>query len=241
MLLQAAINGARAPGEHPALPLTPSEQARAAAESVEAGAGALHLHVREPNGNESLAAHDVARTLRAVRGAVPGVQLGVSTGAWIVPDPEQRQHLVSQWMVLPDYASVNFHEVGAELLAELLLSLGVKVEAGLRDAAAAERLVASRVAPRCLRILLEPADHEPGRAQATALATQAVLDRSGVVLPRLLHGMDATAWPMLEEAARQGLDGRIGLEDTLRLPDGRIARGNGELVAIARRVLANLR
>jgi uncharacterized protein (DUF849 family) len=38
MLLQAALNGARAPGAHRSLPLTPARQVAEAAESVAAGA-----------------------------------------------------------------------------------------------------------------------------------------------------------------------------------------------------------
>jgi uncharacterized protein (DUF849 family) len=51
---------------------------------------------------------------------------------------------------------------------------------------------------------------------------------------RLLHGVDATAWPLLQEAARRGYDARIGLEDTLRLPGGELAGDNLELVRAAR-------
>jgi len=38
---------------------------------------------------------------------------------------------------------------------------------------------------------------------------------------------------MLEYAFLQGYSTRIGLEDTLLLPDGRIARDNAELVQVA--------
>src|SRR3989475_6594213 len=89
-LIQAAINGRRTRAEHPGVPTTPDQQALAAAECVAAGAGAIHLHVRAPDGRESVAAGDVARAVAAMRGAVPGVPIGVSTGAWIVVDSERR-------------------------------------------------------------------------------------------------------------------------------------------------------
>jgi uncharacterized protein (DUF849 family) len=34
-------------------------------------------------------------------------------------------------------------------------------------------------------------------------------------------------------ALRRGYDARIGLEDTLELPDGRLARDNAQMVAVA--------
>src|SRR2546426_8685056 len=89
-LIQAAINGRRTRAEHPGVPTTPDQQALAAAECVAAGAGAIHLLVRAPDGRESVAAGDVARAVAAMRGAVPGVPIGVSTGAWIVVDSERR-------------------------------------------------------------------------------------------------------------------------------------------------------
>jgi uncharacterized protein (DUF849 family) len=55
--------------------------------------------------------------------------------------------------------------------------------------------------------------------------------------PILLHGVDATAWSLLEDAASLGCDVRIGLEDTLWLPDGEIARSNADLILEARRRL----
>lgn len=119
-LLKAAINGARTRAEHPALPSTAEEQALAAASAAAAGAGAIHLHVRDADGHESLAATDVARVLGAVRARTPGVPVGISTGTWIVGDPNARLGVVAGWTVLPDFAAVNFDEAGAAPLAELL-------------------------------------------------------------------------------------------------------------------------
>ncbi|HLB78094.1 MAG TPA: 3-keto-5-aminohexanoate cleavage protein, partial [Candidatus Dormibacteraeota bacterium] len=157
MLIKACLNGSRAPGVHPALPVTPAALAIAAADAVTAGAGAIHFHVRDAQGRESLAPDDVARTLIAVRAVIPKTPIGVSTGAWIVPDPAERHALVAKWPELPDFASVNFHEPGAAALVDLLLARGVAVEAGVRDGAAAELLVNSGLAQRCVRVMFEPA------------------------------------------------------------------------------------
>ncbi|MDG4860878.1 3-keto-5-aminohexanoate cleavage protein, partial [Streptomyces sp. T-3] len=51
--------------------------------------------------------------------------------------------------------------------------------------------------------------------------------------PVLLHGEEGGAWPVLRLARHLGLATRIGLEDTLLLPDGERAAGNAELVAAA--------
>jgi hypothetical protein len=49
--------------------------------------------------------------------------------------------------------------------------------------------------------------------------------------PVLLHGEEGGTWPVLRLAGRLGLATRIGLEDTLFLPDGQRALSNAELVA----------
>jgi len=234
-VIEAAINGSRTRTEHPGIPVTPEEQARAARDSLRAGADAIHVHVRGADGRESLAGDDAARSLRAIRDLAPGTPIGVSTGAWIIPDPDARLSAVSAWGVLPDFASVNFSEEGAERLAELLLSRGVAVEAGVSTRAAAEIYAESRVAPSCLRILIEPREQEVNAALATVSGIQSVLDRARASPPRLLHGTEGTVWPLVDAAAACGYDTRVGFEDTLVLPDGRTARSNATLVAEARR------
>ena len=260
MLIKAAINGGRSKAEQAAVPVTPDEQAAAVVECLQAGVDAVHLHVRFTSSDqrshlykESLYPEDVGRTLLAVRSAVAkankGSQerlrknsqgpIGVSTGAWILPDPAERLGVVAAWEVLPDFASVNFGEDGAVSLAKLLLSRGVEVEAGLCDAGAAEVFLQSGLAPSCLRVLLEPQEQDLERALETVGAIEQVLDAGLANLPRrppfLLHGTEATAWSMMDAAIARGYDLRIGLEDTLALPDGRMARDNVELVAEAMR------
>jgi uncharacterized protein (DUF849 family) len=66
MLLQVALNGSRAPAEHPTLPVTPTQIAAEAGRAVAAGAMEIHLHVRRADETESLAPDDVAQTLTLV-------------------------------------------------------------------------------------------------------------------------------------------------------------------------------
>lgn len=235
-LLQAALNGARRREDYPIIPTSADDLARSAAESVAAGAAAIHVHVRDVRGMESLVSEDIARTVRAMRAAVPGIPIGVSTGAWIVPNTEKRHQLVAQWRTDPDYASVNFDEPGSELLATLLLQRGVGIEAGVANTTAAGRLARSGLAARCLRILLEPQVQDLDAALRVLCDVEAMLDEARIALPRLLHGIDRTAWPLISEAARRGYQTRIGFEDTVTLPDGSPAARNADLVAAARRL-----
>ena len=234
MLIQAAINGSRSKVEHPHIPLTSAELATAAAEAATAGAGAIHFHARSEDGRETLDGAAIAANLESIRAKLQDLPVGVSTGAWIVPDPESRLRIVQAWDVFPDFASVNFHEEGAAGLAATLMGRGVGIEAGISNAKAARKFVASGLARQCLRILVEPQDKEIGPALKTTLEIENILNHAGVSLTTVLHGTNGTAWELLDEAIRRGYDIRIGFEDTLRLRNGKTAPSNAELVHEAR-------
>ena len=223
------------------MPVSPAELAADAVECLKAGAGAIHLHVRSTaagSEQESLDKEDIDSTLRAVLAVVPKERIGISTGAWILPHPA-RLEAAKNWGVLPGFASVNFGEEGAGELAKLLLSRGVAVEAGLCDTESAQILLKTGLATSCLRVLLEPQEQELKNAIETVNAMEEILKSEAAGLSLLLHGTEATAWPMMDEAIARGYDLRIGLEDTLVMPDGRTAKDNVELVTEAvRRVRA---
>ncbi len=233
-MVHAALNGTRTRAEHPAIPITPADQATEACASVAAGAGAIHVHVHDEGGSESLAPGDVASTLEAIRRVCPGTPIGIGTGAWIIPDLRRRLSVIRSWTTLPDFASVNLHEAGAPQVIELLLEKGVGVEAGIWNAPAAASLIKCGLADDCLRILLEPAEASCS-ARTNLLQIEDVL--VGTTRPRLLHGLGPCAWRLVELAATRRYDTRMGFEDTLRLPDGSLAAGNAELVSAALRLV----
>ncbi|WP_405676279.1 3-keto-5-aminohexanoate cleavage protein [Streptomyces sp. NBC_01511] len=240
-ILQVCPNGARTRADHPHLPVSPAELAVAARDAVAAGAQDIHLHPKDRDGTDTLAAPHVAAALTAVRAAVPGIPVGVTTGAWATPDPERRAALVRAWTVLPDHASVNWHEDGADLVADALLDRGVGVEAGLYSGTdAVRRFLAWPSAHRVLRLLAEVTDADPHTAPATATALLAELRSADTAaLPVLLHGEDGSAWPVLRLAVAEGLSVRIGLEDVLHLPDGTpVSDNNAQLIVSAKEFIA---
>lgn len=236
MLIKACLNGSRARREHAAIPLTAGELARDAREAVEAGVAALHIHPRREDGSETLEPAACAAAIRAVRAACPGIPLGLSTGIWIENAPAARLSRIAAWTLLPDFISVNFSEPGTLELCETLISRRIGIEAGLWTLLDARAFVESGLSDRCLRILIEPREQDSTEALSTAAAIDAVLDEFGVRLPRLLHGEGRPAWEVLVGALRRGHDIRIGFEDTLVLPDGRLAHSNADLVAAAVRL-----
>lgn len=232
MILQAALNGRRTKDEHPAVPVEQEELQRDAIACGEAGARAFHLHPRDPAGIEVLeplwvdaaanAVHDVSRW-----------PVSVSTGAWIEGDQRRRVALLRRWSG-PDSASVNLSDDDAIDTMRALMGAGIRVEAGVWSVEDAELLLRSGLANRVERVLVEVLDVPPADVPATAAAIHAVLDRAGVLAPRLQHGEGDAAWVALEDAVRRGVDTRIGLEDVLVLPDGTTVPDNAALVTAAR-------
>jgi uncharacterized protein (DUF849 family) len=232
LLIKACLNGSREPGALDALPLTPEALAADAERVVAAGARALHIHPRRPDGTQSLDAEDVAAALTAIRARCPDIPVGVTTAAWIEPDVSRRLRKVQEWTVLPDFASVNFSEPGVADLCRALSIRGIGIEAGLSTAADVALLIELGLVERCLRILIEPDEEAAEAALASVAGVIESLDKANISLPRLLHGFDTTTWPVLDFALSLGYDTRIGLEDTLALPDGSLTQGNAELVSL---------
>ena len=208
MLIKACLNGGRTRDEHPSVPQTPAELAAEAAAAVRAGAGAVHLHPRDPSGAETLDADAVLAAVEAVQAAVPATPVGVTTGLWVAGgDLARRMAQVSRWTGngRPDFASVNLSEPGADELAGLLGELGIAVEAGLWSVADADQLAASEFGGHVLRILIEPHDGVPEVAVAVAANIEAALN--AMVWSRRACTMDTARRPGPCCAPRSGWAG----------------------------------
>jgi uncharacterized protein (DUF849 family) len=236
-LLQAALNGDR---DHPAVPRTPEELASEARASVDAGARVLHLHPYDADGRETFEAEPCAAAIRAVRAVCPGIPISLSTSADIEADPERRRTLVAGWTELPELVTANQGEAGILDLCALLVERGVGIEAGLLTLADAHSFVASGIAAQCVRAMVEPLGEDPDIALAEAEAIEDVLETAGVPLEQVHHGDGLASWAINRRGAARGHGIRTGLEDTPVLPDGSPASGNGELVAAAAAILAEL-
>ena len=126
------------------------------------------------------------------------------------------------WTVLPDFASVNWHEPGSEELARLLLSKGLDVEVGLFHAEAAASWASSEIAQHCLRVMIEPPPGVGGGFTGAGAAA-----RPGREL-------------LVAAGTRRGARAAdpIGMEETLLLPDGSATSGNAALVSAAVQLLS---
>ncbi len=225
MNVKACLNGARTRAEHPAVPQTPAELAADALAARRAGAFAVHVHPRDRAGAETMDARASDAAAAAIRAAVPDMPIGFSSSAAIDPDPFARAAAFRAWRQRPDFVSVNVSELGWAGIVRAALHAGIAVEAGLATPGDAEELERSPFTHQVVRALVEV---EGGADQARAIA-QLI---PGTV-PQLWHGYGERTWEVIAAAAAAGVDVRVGLEDTLVLPDGATAANNAELVAAA--------
>jgi uncharacterized protein (DUF849 family) len=237
MIVQAALNGARKSTDQPLVPQVQDDVVRSAIEAVAAGANELHIHVHSAADQESLRPEVVDPLMQALRSALPGTLIGISSGAWIMADDAVRLACIEQWRFPPDHASVNIDEAGAVEVVRSLLARGIGIEAGLSTGEDAEKLIDSGLAPLVMRVLIEPRSDTVDGTMGHADRILDVLARLDSPKPILMHGSGVSAWPMIDRAFASGFSTRVGFEDTAVLPDGSPAESNAELVvaAVARR------
>ena len=167
------------------------------------------------------------------------MEIGVTTGRWIQPDPRRRIEAVLAW--------------GRLGLGQARRLLGERARAGLggdllRGRVGRHRRRAGRVDERRRRHAAsagDPADDDPGarrvdrdgpRHGRRRVACGSCARWASSPVPVLLHGEEGGAWPVLEYALRTKQDTRIGFEDVLQRPDGWLATGNDDLVRAAQAI-----
>ena len=108
--LMVAPNGARkTKADHPALPITLDEIVADAIACRDAGAGGLHLHLRDTEGGHILDAGLYREALVELRQAVPEMVLQITTEAVGLYTAEQQQNVVEN--VNPEAVSISLVEM----------------------------------------------------------------------------------------------------------------------------------
>ena len=164
------------------------------------------------------------------------MEIGVTTGRWIQPDPRLRIEAVLAWgrlgLAKPDVCSVNVHELGWVEICNAAASVGIGVELGVWTSGDAVTLRQQGHPPDdhpgARRIDGDGPGHGRRRSRSGSCARSASwTSRCSCTARRPVR------WPVLEYALRTKQDTRIGFEDVLQRPDGWLATGNDDLVRSA--------
>jgi 3-keto-5-aminohexanoate cleavage enzyme len=263
-VITCAISGALANREQcPAIPYTPAEYAAEARRIVDEGGVHIHIHARTSDGAPSVETADFQAIKAAIEAEVgDGAIINFSTGTVGVPVARRVEYLRA---CRPAVAALNmgslnyakysharrdfvFQFVFAnpfEEIIELLRAmreLQIKPEHECFDVGH----VASLSALVDMGLLEAPLHADfvmgvTGGIPATARNLAVMADNLAAAWPGRAHhwgviGIGRSQWAMVAAALTLGGSIRVGLEDNFYLPDGAMARSNGELVARARRL-----
>jgi 3-keto-5-aminohexanoate cleavage enzyme len=264
-IITCAISGAIANRDQcPAIPYTAEEYGAEARRIVDEGGVHIHIHARKPDGAPSYEVEDFLAIRDAIRAAVGDAAIiNFSTGTVGVPVDKRiayleagRPAVAALNMGSMNYAKYSrsrkdfvfkfvfanpFDEI-IELL-EAIRRLGIKPEHECFDVGHVGSL-----APLVDMGLLEPplhADFVMGvvggiPASARNLATMAdnlaEVPNAGRPHHWGVIGIGRDQWMLVASALTLGGSIRVGLEDNFYLPDGQMARSNGDLIAKARQM-----
>jgi 3-keto-5-aminohexanoate cleavage enzyme len=263
-VITCSISGAIANREQcPAIPYTPEEYATEARRIVDEGGVHIHIHARSPDGKPSYEIEDFEAIKQAILAEVGDAAIiNFSTGTVGVPVEKRVAYLEA---CRPEVAALNmgslnyakysrsrkdfvfkfvftnpFDEI-IELL-EAMRRLGIKPEHECFDLGHVGSLT-----PLVDMGLLEAPLHADfvmgvvGGVPASARNLAAMADNMPAPVNGVGHhwgviGIGREQWMLVAAALTLGGSVRVGLEDNFYLPDGQMARSNGDLIAKARQL-----
>src|SRR5438045_4169847 len=262
VIITDSISGAVANRDQcPAIPYTPEEYGAEARRVVDEGGVMLHIHARKPDGTPSYDIEDFQAITEAILAEVDDVIVNYSTGAIGVPIEKRLEYLRA---LRPDVGALNmgsmnyakysrrrkdfvFKTVFENSFDTIITFLSEMRELGIRpehecfdsghvaniDPLLDMGLLAEPLQISCVmgvtggirptaKNLAHMADQIPGGAESR--------NNWGVI------AISRQQWMLVAAALPLGGNVRVGLEDNFYLPNGEMARSNGDLVARARRM-----
>ena len=259
VIITCSISGSLADrSQCPAIPYTPAEYAAEARRIVDEGGVMIHIHARRPDGTPSYEVEDFRAITEAIRAEVgDALIINYSTGAMGVSVEKRLQYLRE---LKPDVAALNmgsmnyakysrkrkefvFKAVFANPFDEIIAFLTAMNELGIKPEHECFDLghVGSLPPLVDMGVLKEPLHVDcvmgvVGGAPPTARNLAAMADN----IPEGSHwgviGISREQWMLVAAALTLGGSIRVGLEDNFYLPNGEMARSNGDLIAKARQM-----
>jgi 3-keto-5-aminohexanoate cleavage enzyme len=262
VIISCSISGVIANRDQcPAIPYTPEEYAAEARRAVDEGASQIHIHARKPDGTPSYEVEDFRAITEAILAEVGDVIVNYSTGAIGIPIEKRLEYLRE---LRPDVAALNMSsmnyakysprrkdfvfkavfENSFDTIIEFLTAmreLGIKPEHECFDAghvANLDPLIDMGLLEPPLQISLVMGVNggiRPTPRNVTAMSDQIPGGPEGPNQWQTI-GISRDQWKLLASALVLGGNVRAGVEDNLYLPDGEMAKSNGELIAKARQM-----
>lgn len=262
VIITCSISGVVANRDQcPGIPYTPQEYAAEARRAVDEGASMIHIHARKPDGTPSYEVEDFRAITEAIRAEVDDVVINYSTGAIGVPLEKRIAYLRE---LRPDVAALNMGSMNyakysrrrkdfvfstvfensfetISTLLEAMNEFGIKPEHECFDTghvANLDPLLDMGLLKAPLQISCVMGVTGGVRPNARNLAHMAENIPGGPDGPNEwgVIGISRDQWMLIAAALTLGGNIRAGVEDNFYLPDGSMARSNGDLIAKARQL-----
>jgi len=249
----------------PAIPYTPEEYAGEARRAVGEGAAMIHIHARKPDGSPSFEIEDFRNITEAILGVVDDVIINYSTGAIGIPIEKRIEYLRE---LRPDVAALNmgsmnyakysrrrrdfvFSTVFENSFDTIKTFLTAMVELGIRPEhecfdsghlANLDPFLDMGLLKEPLQISCVMGVNGGIRPTAKNLAHMSSEVPGGADGPNNwgVIGISRDQWGLIAAALSLGGNVRAGLEDNFYLPNGEMARSNGDLIAQARKMVEDV-
>ena len=263
VVITCSISGAIANREQcPAIPYTPEEYAAEARRIVDEGGVHIHIHARKSDGTPSYEIEDFQAITDAIRAEVGDAAIiNYSTGTIGVPVSKRIDYLRA---CRPEVAALNMGSMNyakysksrkqfvfsmvfanpfAEIveLLEAMNELNIKPEHECFDighVGSLAPLIDMGVLKTPLHVdcVMGVVGGIPPTARNLAAMVENIPEGShwGVI------GISRDQWMLVSAALTLGGSIRVGLEDNLYLPNGEMAKSNGELIAKARQMTEDM-
>jgi 3-keto-5-aminohexanoate cleavage enzyme len=265
-ILSCSISGAVANRDQcPAIPYTPEEYGAEAARIVEEGGSQIHIHARTPEGVPSYEIEDFRAITEAIRGAVDDVIINYSTGAIGVPIEKRIEYLRE---LRPDVAALNMSsmnyakysrrrkefvfkavfENSFDTIIEFLTAMrevGIKPEHECFDAGHIANLdplldMGLLAEPLQISLVMGVTGGIRPTARNVSLMSEQIQGGPEGQNQWQVIGVSRDQWKLIAAGLSLGGNVRAGLEDNFYLPDGEMAKSNGELIAKARQMAEDM-
>jgi 3-keto-5-aminohexanoate cleavage enzyme len=266
VVISCSISGVIANRDQcPAIPYTPEEYAAEARRAVDEGASQIHIHARKPDGTPSYEVEDFKAITEAILAEVGDVIVNYSTGAIGIPIEKRIEYLRA---CRPDVAALNMSsmnyakyskrrkdfvfkavfENSFDTIIEFLTAmrdLGIKPEHECFDSghvANLDPLIDMGLLQPPLQISLVmgvTGGIRPTPRNVTLMSDQIPGGPEGPNQWQVI-GISRDQWKLLASSLVLGGNVRAGVEDNLYLPNGEMAKSNGELVAKARQMAEDI-
>jgi 3-keto-5-aminohexanoate cleavage enzyme len=262
VVISCSISGVIANRDQcPAIPYTPEEYAAEARRAVDEGASQIHVHARKPDGTPSYEVEDFKAITEAILAEVGDVIVNYSTGAIGISIEKRLEYLRA---MKPDVAALNMSSMNyakysrrrkdfvfntvfensfdtiIQFLSEMR-ELGIKPEHECFDAghvANLDPLIDMGLLEEPLQISLVmgvTGGIRPTPRNVTLMSDQIPGGAEGRNQWQTI-GISRDQWKLLGAALVLGGNVRAGVEDNLYLPNGEMAKSNGDLIAKARQM-----